>query len=79
MRTLNILHTLQDFHRLKTAAAQFRPPASKTANILLLGAVGSGKSSFVSSVDSLFEGRVSRLVGYTHTTILLYLSALLYL
>ncbi|KAK9815950.1 hypothetical protein WJX72_012481 [[Myrmecia] bisecta] len=46
---------------LASFLATCKPPGSlPQANLLLFGGVGAGKSSIVSSVDSLFKGRISR-------------------
>lgn len=45
---------------LMKSVASYRPgcPEVSEARVLLLGPVGSGKSSFISSVQSVFNGRV---------------------
>lgn len=57
------MHSL--IHRQKTALmksiSSYKPscPEAPEARVLLLGPVGSGKSSFISSVQSVFHGRVT--------------------
>jgi hypothetical protein len=55
---------LQDSIALQKDIFKFNPTNEglgvKTINILLCGGVGAGKSSIVSTVDSLFQGRISR-------------------
>ncbi len=44
---------------------KFKAPASANVprvNALIFGPAGSGKSSFMNTVDSIFQGRISRLV-----------------
>ncbi|KAL0054474.1 hypothetical protein WJX82_009395 [Trebouxia sp. C0006] len=54
----------QESVALQKTICTFNPAAEglgvKTINILLCGGVGAGKSSIVSTVDSLFQGRISR-------------------
>jgi len=58
------LTSLQDSTALQKDVFKFNPANEglgvKTINILLCGGVGAGKSSIVSTVDSLFQGRISR-------------------
>eukprot|EP00884_Botryococcus_braunii_P012107 jgi/Botrbrau1/20898/Bobra.0135s0029.1 len=52
-----------EFEKLLFKVVQYATPADSGAekvNILLMGGVGGGKSSFISSLDSIFEGRISR-------------------
>lgn len=42
------------------SSTRHRKSGVKRINILLMGGVGSGKSSFISSIDSIFEQRISR-------------------
>ena len=55
---------LQVGMRLQKELFQFNPAAAglpiKHINLLLCGGVGAGKSSIVSTVDSLCQGRISR-------------------
>lgn len=54
---------MQHFQRYLTRVKDFVPPTDSglsSVNILLAGAVGSGKSSFASSLDSIFLGYISR-------------------
>lgn len=46
---------------LMTSVGSYKPrcPEAPEARVLLLGPVGSGKSSFISSVQSVFNGRVT--------------------
>lgn len=39
--------------------SSYKPSCTEEARVLLLGPVGSGKSSFISSVQSVFNGRVT--------------------
>lgn len=39
--------------------SSYKPSCTEAARVLLLGPVGSGKSSFISSVQSVFNGRVT--------------------
>ena len=59
---------MQDSKRLQNKVLSFDPKARNlpvdSINILLCGGVGAGKSSFVSTIDSLFEGRTSRLAPH---------------
>ena len=55
---------VQDATRLQKEVFEFSPAAeglpAKHINLLLCGGVGAGKSSIVSTVDSLCQGRISR-------------------
>ena len=55
---------LQDTAALQKTIFTFNPAAEglkvRNINVLLCGGVGAGKSSIVSTVDSLFQGRISR-------------------
>lgn len=55
---------MQDSTALQKEIFKFNPINEgldvKTINILFCGGVGAGKSSIVSTVDSLFQGRISR-------------------
>ena len=52
---------LQESRRLQDTLASFKAPRGLPAfNVLLCGGVGSGKSSLVSSIDSIFKSRISR-------------------
>jgi hypothetical protein len=54
---------LQELEKLVSKVVGFAPPpGSRTSkiNLLIMGGVGSGKSSLVSSLDGIFEGRISR-------------------
>lgn len=59
---------LQDSKMLQNKVLSFDPRAKRlpvdSINILLCGGVGAGKSSIVSTVDSLCEGRTSRLAPH---------------
>jgi hypothetical protein len=47
--------------RLLAQAAAFSPPPPlRHANVLLFGGVGAGKSSVISTLDSICKGRISR-------------------
>lgn len=39
--------------------SSYKPSGTEAARVLLLGPVGSGKSSFISSVQSVYNGRVT--------------------
>ncbi|KAL0033092.1 hypothetical protein WJX79_002778 [Trebouxia sp. C0005] len=58
----------EDGKRLQDKVLSFDPRAKRlpvdNINILLCGGVGAGKSSFVSTIDSLCEGRISRLAPH---------------
>ena len=62
--TLSCPCRLQDGTRLQKEVFDFSPAAEglpvKQINLLLCGGVGAGKSSIVSTVDSLCQGRISR-------------------
>jgi hypothetical protein len=54
---------MQELEKLVSKVVGFAPPPdSRTSkiNLLIMGGVGSGKSSLVSSLDGIFEGRISR-------------------
>ncbi|KAK9815386.1 hypothetical protein WJX72_002760 [[Myrmecia] bisecta] len=52
---------LQEYERLLDKLMLFKPPCElSTINIVLFGGVGAGKPSLVSTLDSLFKGRMSR-------------------
>lgn len=59
---------MQDGKKLQDRVLSFDPRAKRlpvdNINILLCGGVGAGKSSFVSTIDSLCEGRTSRLAPH---------------
>lgn len=58
----NFCH-VQEFEKLIGKVLQYNPPEDcgvNRINILLMGGVGAGKSSFTSSIDSIFEQRISR-------------------
>jgi predicted GTPase len=60
---LEVTVFLQELEKLVSKVVGFAPPpgsGTKKINILLMGGVGSGKSSLVSSLDGIFEGRISR-------------------
>ena len=47
---------------LKSFAESFAPPSGldiETANVLIIGPVGAGKSSFFNTVASVFRGHIS--------------------
>ena len=47
----------------------FKPPMNlQKVNILLVGEAGAGKSSFISSVDSIFKWRISRRAPHGQAT-----------
>ena len=49
--------------------AAFKPPRGlPKVNILLVGAAGAGKSSLISSVDSVFKARISRRAPHGQAT-----------
>lgn len=53
----------QEFEKLVEKVVEYQPPEESGVgriNILLMGGVGAGKSSFTSSVDSVFNQRISR-------------------
>jgi predicted Ser/Thr protein kinase len=53
----------QELEKLVSKVVGYAPPpgsGTKKINLLLMGGVGSGKSSLVSSLDGIFEGRISR-------------------
>ncbi|KAL0025651.1 hypothetical protein WJX77_001097 [Trebouxia sp. C0004] len=58
----------EDGRKLQDKVLSFDPRAKRlpvdSINILLCGGVGAGKSSFVSTIDSLCEGRTSRLAPH---------------
>ncbi|KAL0054521.1 hypothetical protein WJX82_010154 [Trebouxia sp. C0006] len=58
----------EDGKKLQDRVLSFDPRAKRlpvdNINILLCGGVGAGKSSFVSTIDSLCEGRTSRLAPH---------------
>ena len=59
----------QAFSDLENELGVFRPPLGlPRINILLFGGVGAGKSSLVSSVYSLLNGRISRRAGHGQGT-----------
>lgn len=52
---------MQDFEGVIKNVVSFSPPDGvDRVNILLMGGVGSGKSSFISSIHSVLEERISR-------------------
>jgi hypothetical protein len=54
---------MQELEKLVSKVVGFAPPpdsGTKRVNLLLMGGVGGGKSSLVSSLDGIFEGRISR-------------------
>lgn len=59
---------LQDSKKLQDKVLAFNPRAKRlpvdSINILLCGGVGEGTSGFVSTIDSLCEGRTSRLAPH---------------
>lgn len=73
--TLTCSRHLQDGTRLQKEVFKFNPAAAglpiKHLNLLLSGGVGAGKSSIVSTVDSLCQGRISRLAPHGQGTGLL--------
>lgn len=48
---------------IKNVVSSTPPIGVDRVNILLMGGIGSGKSSFVASVESVLENRVSRYVS----------------
>ena len=49
--------------KLKEEVTRYKPPAYLKApqvNVVLVGQVGSGKSSFINTVNSVFRGHVTR-------------------
>lgn len=62
--TLTVRLVEQDFREAINYVISALPlNGIENVNILLMGGVGSGKSSFVSSVDSVIENRISRYVS----------------
>ena len=55
-------YVLQLLERLKEEIENMRPPSDALENfrLLLVGPVGSGKSSFCNTVASVFRGRITR-------------------
>lgn len=52
---------MQEYEGIVKSIMAFRiPNGLPKVNILLFGGVGAGKSSLISTVDSLFKGRMSR-------------------
>ena len=52
---------MQEYEGLVKNILTFRIPRGLSKiNVLLFGGVGAGKSSLISTVDSLFKGRMSR-------------------
>ena len=52
-----------------SSLAAFKPPRGlPKVNILLVGAAGAGKSSLISSVDSIFKARISRRAPHGQAT-----------
>ena len=51
---------MQEAGRLCSLLGYFKPPGKLSkVNILLVGGVGAGKSSLISSIDSIFKQRIS--------------------
>lgn len=62
LRLLVLLLLFQDLEELKNETDSYSPPHGlgvKSANILLLGPVGAGKSSFFNTIASVFRGHVT--------------------
>ena len=57
-----VLYIYQLLRRLKEEIENMRPPADNLENfrLLLVGPVGSGKSSFFNTVASVFRGRITQ-------------------
>ncbi|XP_068590944.1 interferon-induced protein 44 isoform X2 [Cebidichthys violaceus] len=55
---------------LMKTVSSYKPSSGEVSQVLLLGPVGSGKSSFISSVQSVFNGRVTNraMVGSSSTS-----------
>lgn len=68
----NKYFVLRERERLMESIKSFKPAAETVteARILLIGPVGAGKSSFISSVQSVFSGRVINraMVGSSFST-----------
>jgi septin family protein len=57
--------TLQVAQQHYAQVAAFKlPKGVQTANVLLLGPAGAGKSSLVNTIDTLVKGRLSRRANY---------------
>lgn len=57
--------TIESFQTIAKALASFEPPEPLThVNILLFGGVGAGKSSAISTLDSVLKSRISRIAPY---------------
>ena len=60
---------MQGYVKLFSQLTNFEVPRDlPKVNVLLFGGVGAGKSSLISSVDSLFKGRISRRAGHGQGT-----------
>lgn len=71
MRTvlLQLDMCMQDCQKLISRLLSFEPPKDlPKVNILLVGAVGAGKSSLISSIDSIFKWRISRRAPHGQAT-----------
>lgn len=61
--TVTVSCWFQAFRKMLAKVMQYTPPDSAgvdCVNVLLMGGTGSGKSAFISSIDSVFQGRISR-------------------
>ncbi|XP_078607811.1 interferon-induced protein 44-like [Branchiostoma floridae x Branchiostoma japonicum] len=61
-RLQNVLWNNEERERRKQIVAGYKPPANSSVsqvNIQLYGQVGSGKSSFLNTINSIYKGRVS--------------------
>ncbi|XP_013866258.1 interferon-induced protein 44-like [Austrofundulus limnaeus] len=67
-----VLWTMEQKENLMKTVSSYRPSCKEVtqARVLLLGPVSSGKSSFISSVQSVFHGRVTNraMVGFSSST-----------
>lgn len=65
----NVNRDVQEYTRCFNKVVKFAAPREvPRINMLLFGGVGAGKSSLVSSVDSLFKGRMSRRAAHGQGT-----------